>query len=127
MEITTKQSELLKSSLDFMKQLQICLNHFPRHEKFCLSQIIRNIAYELHKLLYLSIIDKELTEILKIKTKYYELKCNINLARNLGYFDYIKNEKVECKSDNKVVVKRFIILLEKLDIFYKNIKDYYKL
>ena len=34
--------------IDFAKQMNLYLNHFPKHEKFGLSQQIRNAAYEVY-------------------------------------------------------------------------------
>jgi len=33
---------------DFAKQMNLYLNHFPKHEKYGLSQVIRNKAYEVY-------------------------------------------------------------------------------
>lgn len=34
--------------IDFAKQMNLYLNHFPKHEKFGLCQQIRNSAYEVY-------------------------------------------------------------------------------
>lgn len=125
-EITTKETYIFIAVFDLIKQLDICLRNFPRHEKFCLSQKLRNTAYELNELIYLKIKFKENISINSIQVKYETLKCSIRLAKHLGYFEYFKCNKVQTIYENEKTHKKYLILLEKINNFEKHLKKYFK-
>lgn len=89
---TQKDIEFLYGYIYFLNILNKYLNHFPRHEKYALSQTIRNSSYDVFNL------------VIKMKKKYYnkttltdlditfeQLKLQIHLAYKLGYFAYTKS------------------------------------
>jgi hypothetical protein len=45
------EAGLNRKFMEFIKLLNIYLNHFPNHEKFALSNRIRNTAYEIYDLI----------------------------------------------------------------------------
>ena len=46
-----KDLKFVNEYIVFLTQLNLYLNHFPRHEKFALSSQIRNRAYEVYELM----------------------------------------------------------------------------
>ena len=42
---------MYRKFVEFAKLLNVYLNHFPKHEKFALSNRIRNTAYEVYELM----------------------------------------------------------------------------
>ena len=45
------EAGLNRKMVEFVKLLNIYLNHFPKHEKYALSNRIRNTAYEIYDLI----------------------------------------------------------------------------
>jgi hypothetical protein len=42
------EAALYRKFTEFIKLLNIYLNHFPRHEKYALANLVRNTAYEIY-------------------------------------------------------------------------------
>ena len=74
---------------DFAKQLNLYLNHFPKHEKYGLSQTIRCKAYELYGFLvegqkrY-----QKKTSLTNADIAHEQLRMFLRLAYGLGYFAF---------------------------------------
>ena len=45
------EAVLVNKMTDLIKLANVNLNHFPRHEKYGLSQQIRNVMYEVYNLI----------------------------------------------------------------------------
>jgi len=45
------EAQLNRKYMEFVKLLNIYLNHFPKHEKYALANRIRNTAYEVYDLI----------------------------------------------------------------------------
>jgi len=97
MSVSKCEVTLNRKFVEMMKLLNVYLNHFPRYEKFALSNNIRNTAYKVYDL------------IVECQKRYYKkssltaldiehekLRMQIFLANELGYFafkDGAKNMK----------------------------------
>jgi hypothetical protein len=72
-----------------IKLMSIHLQHFPRHEKYALSQEIRLAAYDV----YQRIIEcrkkyHNKTSLTQLDLRHEQLRMLINLAFELGYYAY---------------------------------------
>ena len=46
-----REAQLVRKFVEFSKLLNVYLNHFPRHERYALSNRIRNAAYDVYDLI----------------------------------------------------------------------------
>ena len=99
MSVSNGEISLNRKFVEMVKLLNIYLNHFPKHEKYALSNNIRNTAYRVYDL------------IVECQKKYYKkttlttldiehekLRMQIFLANELNYFafkDGTKDKKVK--------------------------------
>lgn len=80
---------LNRKFMELIKLLNIYLNHFPRHEKYALSNRIRNTAYEIYDNIsegqkrYL-----KKTTLSNLDIAHEKLRMQIYLAFELGYFRF---------------------------------------
>lgn len=101
------ETELNRKFMEFMKLMNIYLNHFPNHEKYALASRVRNTAYELYDLLtegqkrY-----HKKTTLTELDITHERLRMQLFLAYEMGYFRYRNNKEVE-KSPAKLEEKRF--------------------
>lgn len=91
---------LIHKTREMIKILNIYLNHFPNHEKYGLSQQIRNSAYKMYGLI-VECLKKyyKKTTLTELDIENEKLKMYVNLGFELGYFKY-KNNLKDC-SDNE--------------------------
>lgn len=81
--------QLNRKFMEFAKLLNIYLNHFPRHEKYALSNRIRNTAYEIYDCItegqkrYL-----KKTTLSNLDIAHEKLRMQLYLAHELGYFRF---------------------------------------
>ena len=100
---------------EFAKLLNIYLNHFPRYEKFALTNRIRNTAYEVYELIMEG--QKRYfkkTTLSNLDIAHEKLRMQIWLAYELGYFRY-KNEKEAEKKPGDLEQKRIAAITDKVD------------
>lgn len=74
--------------------LNVHLNHFPKHEKYGLSQSIRQAAYDVYTLLVEG--QKRYhnkTTLSKLDVKHEQLRMLVNLAFELGYYDFHNHKR----------------------------------
>lgn len=74
---------------DLIKLANINLNHFPRHEKYGLSQEIRRVMYDVYNLMVEG--EKRFfkkTSLTELDIKHQQLRMMLKLAFELGYFKY---------------------------------------
>lgn len=88
------EASLVLKMIALIKLANINLNHFPNHEKFGLSQQIRNNMYEVYNL----IIESEKryqkkTALSNLDIKHEQLRMQFRLAYELGYFEYHNNKR----------------------------------
>lgn len=110
-----------KKYLEMLKLLNIYLNHFPRHEKYALANRIRNIAYELYEL----IVETQKryhkkTTLTSMDIKHEQLRMQIRLAHELGYFRY-HDGKTQKQSQSKNINTENPELIPYLPHFNRNL------
>lgn len=107
-----------------MKLLNIYLNHFPSHERHGLALRIRNTAYEMYD--YVIEAQKRYhkkTTLTNLDIKHEQLRMQVRLAFELGYFGHPKTEKV---STEKLNTKRYLAISLKIDEIGKIIGGWVK-
>lgn len=85
-----------------IKLLNIHLNHFPRHEQHALCVYIRSAVYDVYEL-YVELQKKHFnkTTLKRLDVRHEQLRMLINLAFELGYFEYKNNKRVADERDAK--------------------------
>ena len=91
----------------FNKQINIYLNHFPKSEKYALSQSIRVDLYKVFDL----IIEGQKryhkkTTLTDLDISFDRLKAKLLLAYHLGYFSF-KDGKTDDKNPMTIAEKRY--------------------
>jgi len=75
--------------IDFARQMNLYLNHFPKHEKYGLCQQIRNSAYALYGFIVESQKRyQKKTSLTNADITHEQLRMYIRLAFELGYFKF---------------------------------------
>jgi len=98
--------------MEMIKLLNTYLNHFPRFEKFALSNNIRNTAYEVYDL----IVECQKryfkkTSLTTLDVAHEKLRMQIYLANELNYFSF-----KDGRNDIKInAVKRYLALSKLID------------
>jgi len=103
---------LNRKYMEMIKLLNIYLNHFPRFEKYALSNNIRNTAYEVYDLITEAqkrYIKK--TTLTNLDITHQKLRMQIYLANELGYFAF-KDGKI---NNNISPHKRFLAISSLID------------
>lgn len=109
------EAGLNRKFMEFIKLLNIYLNHFPNHEKFALSNRIRNTAYEVYD--YISEGQKRYykkTSLTAMDIAHEKLRMQVYLAYELGYFRFKDGKSVE-REGEKIEEKRFITISALVD------------
>lgn len=81
---------------EMIKLLNVYLNHFPKHEKYGLAQEMRRTAYEIYALItecrkrY-----HKKTSLTNLDIKHEQLRMFIQLAFELGYFQFKDNKRTD--------------------------------
>jgi len=86
--------------IETMKLLNIYLNHFPKHERHALCSTIRTTAYNLYNLIteaFKRYYKK--TTLTQIDITHEQLRMQIYLAYELGYFGFSGGKEAENRSD----------------------------
>ena len=101
------EAGLNRNFMEFMKLLNIYLNHFPKHEKYALSNRIRNTAYELYDLIVegQKRYHKKIT-LTNLDITHQKLRMQLYLAYEQGYFRF-KDGKQADKSPKNLEEHRF--------------------
>lgn len=123
------EAVLNRKFMEFAKLLNIYLNHFPRYEKYALSNRIRNTAYEVYDLI--SEAQKKYfkkTTLTALDITHEKLRMQILLANELDYFGFsdgkITNNKEETKEHRYLTISRQVDELGRLiGGWIKNIKE----
>jgi hypothetical protein len=98
--------------MEMMKLLNTYLNHFPRHEKYALSNNIRNTAYSIYDLI--TECQKRYhkkTSLTELDVKHQKLRMQVYLANELDYFRF-KDGKPHVGVD---APKRFMAISRLID------------
>lgn len=90
------QAAIFCKCREMIKLMNIHLNHFPKHEKYALCQEIRSAAYEVYALLVEC--QKRYhnkTSLSRLDVRHEQLRMLVNLAFELGYYDYTGQRQEE--------------------------------
>jgi hypothetical protein len=112
--------------LEFIQLLNIYLNHFPKHEKYALSNRIRNTAYELYD--YITEGRKRYykkTTLTNLDIVHEKLRMQVHLAFELGYFRFKDGKEVD-KNPEEQERKRYTTITLKVDELGKMIGGWIK-
>ena len=118
-------SSLLKSKISKMSsQLNIYLNHYPKHEKYALCNDTRTSAYELLKIVV--IIEKKYnkkTHLTDLDIACSMLKHQLKLGYDLGYFNFKDGKRDESKVE---AVRKYKVIAEMVNEIGKMIGGWIK-
>ena len=100
--------------VEMAKLMNVYLNHFPKHEKYALSQQIRTCMYDLYSL----IVEAQKryhkkTTLTNMDVRHEQLRMYVNLANSLGYFSF-KDGREATKSEVDSV-HRYLAISRKID------------
>lgn len=89
-------AQIFHKCRELIKLLNIHLNHFPRHEKYALCQEIRSAAYDVYQLL----VEHQKkhhnkTTLKRLDIRHEQLRMLVNLAFELGYYEYKDNKRIQ--------------------------------
>lgn len=90
-----------------IKQLNLYLNHFPKHEKYGLCQQIRNAAYDVYGL----IVEAQKryhkkTTLSSLDIRHEQLRMFVRVAFELGYFGF-QNQATSSDDAQELAERRF--------------------
>lgn len=111
------EAELNCKFCEFAKQMNIYLNHFPKHEKHGLAQYIRQAAYDVYGM----IIEGQKryhkkTTLTQLDVRHEQLRMYVSLAHELGYFCYRDNRLIiDSQLPNGLATHRFLVLSRMID------------
>ena len=109
------EAELNQKFIETAKLMNIYLNHFPRFEKYALSQQIRQCMYEVYALMVEG--QKRYhkkTTLSNLDIRHEQWRMLVNLANSLGYFEF-KDGKEADKSPQKMAAHRFLAISRLID------------
>lgn len=87
---------MYRKFVELSKLLNVYLNHFPRHERYALSNRIRNTAYDVYELIMEA--QKRYfkkTTLTNLDLTHERLRMQIYLAYELGYFRFKDGRKLD--------------------------------
>lgn len=109
------EAGLNRKFMEFAKLMNVYLNHFPKHEKYALANLIRNTAYEVYNLItegqkrYL-----KKTTLTNLDIAHAKLRMQFFLANELGYFGYSDGKTVK-ESREKQEEHRYLTISAMVD------------
>ena len=109
------EAELHRKYVAFAKLLNIYLNHFPKHEKYALSQRIRDTAYEVYDLITEA--QKRYhkkTTLTNLDIRHQQLRMQLNLANELEYYQF-KDGRRYPDNPAEVAAKRYLAISRHVD------------
>jgi four helix bundle protein len=113
---THDEAKLDVKFIDFARQMNLYLNHFPKHEKYGLSQQIRNSAYEVYG--YIVESQKRYmkkTSMSNLDIAHEQLRMFIRLAFELGYFKFKDGSVSADKDHEKTATHRYLVISRMVD------------
>lgn len=118
------EANLDRKFIQMMKLLNIYLNHFPSHERHGLALKIRGAAYDLYDL----IVEAQKryhkkTTLTNLDIKHEQLRMQVRLAFELGYFGHPKSDKI---TQEQLNAKRYLSISVKIDEMGKIIGGWIK-
>lgn len=112
---THSEAVLNRRFVEFVKLLNIYLNHFPRHEKYALSQQMRQCAYDVFALIQEA--QKRYTKkttLTSLDIRHEQLRMFVGLAFELGYFEFSHGERSD-EDVKSLAAKRYMALSRHVD------------
>ena len=109
------EAKLDRKFVDFARQMNLYLNHFPKHEKYGLSLQIRNAAYDVYG--YVVESQKRYhkkTSLTNLDIRHEQLRMLIRLAFELGYFEFDNGERDDGHPE-QLAAKRYTALSSRID------------
>ena len=109
------EAKLDKKFTDFAKQMNLYLNHFPKHEKYGLAQEIRRKMYECYG--YIVEAQKRYhkkTTLTNLDVAHEQLRMFARMAFELGYFCF-KDGAEATKSPLGTAERRYLAISRMLD------------
>jgi four helix bundle protein len=113
---THSEAQLDVKFIDFAKQMNLYLNHFPKHEKYGLSQQIRNSAYEVYGFIvecqkrYM-----KKTSLSNLDIAHEQLRMFLRLAFELGYFKFKDGSLSADRDHEKTATHRYLVISRMVD------------
>lgn len=109
------EAELNRKFIETAKLMNIYLNHFPRFEKYALSQQIRQCMYEVYAL----IVEAQKryhkkTALTNLDIRHEQLRMLVNLSHALGYFEFKDGFKTE-ETPLKLSAHRYLAISRLVD------------
>ena len=117
------EAGLNRKFMEFAKLMNIYLNHFPKHEKYALANIIRSTAYEMYD--YITEGQKRYfkkTSLTGLDIVHEKLRMQLFLAYELGYFNF----KDGRDGQNQTGERRFGVINSMVDELGKMIGGWIK-
>lgn len=94
------EAAIMHKCRELIMQLNVNLNHFPRHEKHGLCLQIRNCVYDvLSGLVECQKRYHNKTSLTKLDVRHEQLRTLVNLAFEMGYFGYHHNKSTRSEAE----------------------------
>lgn len=109
------ESILNRKFMEFAKLLNVYVNHFPKYERYSLSNRLRNTAYEVYDLITES--QKRYykkSTLTNLDIAHEKLRMQLYLAYELDYFKFKDGRKVD-KSPEELQEHRFLAISRLVD------------
>ncbi|NCC27868.1 MAG: four helix bundle protein [Gammaproteobacteria bacterium] len=121
------EANLNRRFIETARQINLYLNHFPRHEKYALAQQIRNALYDVYAL----IVEAQKryhkkTTLTNLDIRHEQLRMFVNLAHSLGYFQY-RDGQPSVEYPEEEAVRRHLVLSRMIDELGRMIGGWLKL
>ena len=109
------EATLNRKFIEFAKQMNLYLNHFPNYEKYGLAQYIRHAAYDVYGM----IVEGQKryhkkTTLTQLDVRHEQLRMYVALAHELGYFKY-RDSRLPEESPDEGAAHRFLVLSRMID------------
>lgn len=110
------EATLNRRFVEFAKQLNLYLNHFPHAEKYGLAQAIRVAAYDVYAL----IVEAQKryhkkTTLAQLDIRHEQLRMLLALANELGYFGFHGGTKEGDADEPQRATRRYLTISRMVD------------
>ena len=113
---THSEASLDTKYIDFARQMNLYLNHFPKHERYGLSQQIRNAAYSMYGFIVESQKRyQKKTSLGNSDITHEQLRMFLRLAFELGYFKFKDGSMSSDKDFEKTATHRYLVISRMVD------------
>ena len=112
---THSEAQLDVKFIDFARQMNLYLNHFPKHERYGLCQQIRNSAYSVYGfMIEAQKRYQKKTSLTNLDIAHEQLRMFLRLAFELGYFKFKEGVTPE-KNSEKTAEHRYLTISRMVD------------